>query len=265
MEDNSTFNSGKGAKVNEKFECELDSSIMDGKSLKCGAVAGLQHIKNPINAARLVMEKSKHILLVGKAAEEFAQSHGETIVPNKYFMTPIEIKEWYDIRSDSTKKIPQHETCGCIVLDTEGHLAAGTTTGGVTNKMSGRVGDSPIIGAGTYANDDSIAVSCTGLGENMIRRSFAFDLRARMLYKNQTLEQAGKDAMSELEPLTGGYISIDNKGNVYAPFNSPGMARAYVRQDGKAKIILFTPETDFYPCDYDIEKEYQEQQAKKDL
>ena len=131
--------------------------------------------------------------------------------------------------------------------------------------MSGRVGDSPIIGAGTYANDDSIAVSCTGLGENMIRRSFAFDLRARMIYQNKTLQEAGEDAMKVLEPLTGGYISIDNKGNVYTPFNSPGMARAYVHADGKAKIILFTPETDLYPCDYDLEEELKKEESKGDM
>ena len=202
------------------------------------------------------METTRHVLLIGDAADKYAESKGVTMVPNKYFMTPIEIKEWYNIRSGTSKKIPQHETCGCIALDRHGHLAAGTSTGGVTNKMSGRVGDSPIIGAGTYANDDSIAVSCTGLGENMIRRSFAFDLRARMLYKNQTLEQAGKDAMDDLEALTGGYISIDNKGNVYAPHNSPGMARAFVKEDGNATIRLF--DDDITPIYYDLNQEEKE-------
>ena len=254
MENNPTFNSGRGAKVNEKFECELDSSIMDGSNLKCGAVAAVQRIKNPILAARKVMENTRHVLLVGNAADEFAESEGLTMVPNKYFMTPLMIKEWYDVRGGKMQHIPQHETCGAIALDTHGNLGAGTSTGGITYKMAGRVGDSPIIGAGTYANNDACAVSCTGLGENMIRHSLAFDLRAKMVYKGLSLKEAGDEIMEYLEPLTGGYISIDKKGDVYTPFNSPGMARAYVDETGIAHIQLFKDGEDYTPTKYNLEE-----------
>lgn len=254
MENNPTFNSGRGAKVNEKFECELDSSIMDGSNLKCGAVASVKRIKNPILAARKVMEETRHVLLVGDSADEFAQSQGLTMVPNKYFMTPSMIKEWYDVRSNKIQNIPQHETCGAIALDSYGNLGAGTSTGGITYKMAGRVGDSPIIGAGTYANNDACAVSCTGLGENMIRHTLAYDLRARMIYKGLSLKEAGDEVMAGLEDKTGGYISIDKNGNFYCPFNSPGLARAYVDQTGIAHIQLFKDGEDLTPTEYNLEE-----------
>ena len=254
MEDNPTFNSGKGAKVNQKFQCELDSSIMDGSNLKCGAVASVQRIKNPINAARLVMERTRHVLLVGPSADEYAESEGLTMVPNSYFMTPKMIKEWYEAQKKSYKEIPQHETCGALALDKKGNLAAGTSTGGITYKMAGRVGDSPIIGAGTYANNGCCAVSCTGLGENMIRRSVAFDLRARIKYKGISLKDSAMEVIQELEPLTGGFISIDKEGNVEMPFNSPGMARAWVDDQGIAHIFLFKEGEDFTPNEYPIDE-----------
>ena len=254
MEDNPTFNSGKGAKVNQKFQCELDSSIMDGSNLKCGAVASVQRIKNPINAARLVMERTRHVLLVGPSADEYAESEGLTMVPNSYFMTPKMIKEWYDAQKKSYNEIPQHETCGALALDKKKNLAAGTSTGGITYKMAGRVGDSPIIGAGTYANNDCCAISCTGLGENMIRRSVAFDLRARMKYKGLSLKDSSQEVISELEDLTGGFISIDKDGNVEMPFNSAGMARAWVDNNGIAHIQLFKDGEDYTPIDYPIDE-----------
>ena len=254
MEDNPTFNSGKGAKVNQKFQCELDSSIMDGSNLKCGAVASVQRIKNPINAARLVMERTRHVLLVGPSADEYAESEGLTMVPNSYFMTPKMIKEWYDAQHKSYNEIPQHETCGALALDKKKNLAAGTSTGGITYKMAGRVGDSPIIGAGTYANNDCCAISCTGLGENMIRRSVAFDLRARMKYKGLSLKDSSQEVISELEDLTGGFISIDKDGNVEMPFNSAGMARAWVNNEGVAHIQLFKDGEDYTPIDYPIDE-----------
>ena len=254
MEDNPTFNSGRGAKVNQKFQCELDSSIMDGSNLKCGAVASVQRIKNPINAARLVMERTRHVLLVGPSADEYAESEGLTMVPNSYFMTPKMIKEWYDAQHKSYNEIPQHETCGALALDKKKNLAAGTSTGGITYKMAGRVGDSPIIGAGTYANNDCCAISCTGLGENMIRRSVAFDLRARMKYKGLSLKEGSQEVMSELEDLTGGFISIDKDGNVEMPFNSAGMARAWVNNEGIAHIQLFKDGEDYTPIEYPIDE-----------
>lgn len=254
MENNPTFNSGRGAKVNEKFQCELDSAIMDGKTLRCGAVASVQRIKNPIKAARKVMEETRHVLLVGNSADEFAESQGLTMVPNKYFMTPAMIKEWYDVRSQKMTTIPQHETCGAIALDYEGNLGAGTSTGGITYKMAGRVGDSPLIGAGTYANNDACAISCTGLGENMIRHTLAYDLRARMVYKGLSLKEAGDEVMAELEDKTGGYISIDKEGNFYSPFNSPGLARAFVDQTGIAHIQLFKDGEDLTPTEYNLEE-----------
>lgn len=255
LENNPIFNSARGAKVNQKFECELDSSIMDGSNMNCGAVAGVKRIKNPITAARLVMETTNHVLLIGDAADKYAEKKGLTMVPNKYFMTPDMIKEWYDVRNaENPKRVPQHETCGAIALDSRGNLAAGTSTGGITNKMAGRIGDSPIIGAGTYANNDACAISCTGLGENMIRRSVAYDVRARMVYLNETLKVAADTVMSGVENKTGGFISIDKQGNFYSIFNSPGLARAWVKDDGKAKIILFSEKEDRTPIDYDLDE-----------
>lgn len=253
LENNPMFNAGRGAKVNQKFECELDASIMDGINRACGAVGGVKRIKNPIDGARLVMETTRHVLLIGDAADKYAESKGVTMVPNKYFMTSDMIKEWYDVRNSETSEKPnQHETCGAIALDVNGNLAAGTSTGGITNKMAGRVGDAPIVGAGTYANNDACAVSCTGLGENMIRRAIAFDVRARMVYLNETLEVAGDTVLSGLEPNTGGFISIDKKGNFHCPYNSPGLKRAWVSDDGKAKIIIFSEKDDYTPIEYDL-------------
>ena len=254
LENNPAFNSGVGAKITEKFQCELDSSIMDGSNLKCGAVAAVQRIKNPIKAARCVMEKTRHVLLVGPNADDFAEKNQLDMVPNQHFMTQNEIDEWKDVNSGKKpiSLIPQHETCGALALDANGNLCAGTSTGGIVYKMAGRVGDSPIIGAGNYANNDSVAVSCTGLGENMIRHSLAFDLRARMVYKGLGLKEAGKEIMEYLEPLTGGYISLDKHGNVDMPFNSPGMARGYVDEKGIAKIYLFKEGEDYLPSEFDL-------------
>lgn len=253
LENNPIFDSGVGGKITQKFECELDASIMDGRDRSCGAVAGIKRIKNPIEGAKLIMETTRHVLLIGDAADKYAEKKGLTMVPNKYFMTQDMIKEWYDVRNKG--KIPsRHETCGAVALDSENDLAAGTTTGGITNKMAGRIGDSPIIGAGTYADNKTCAVSCTGLGENMIRHSLAYDVRARMLYKKLNLTQAADEAMQILEDKTGGFISLDNQGNFYAPFNSAGLARAWVNESGIAKIILYSEKEDLTPIEYNLEE-----------
>ena len=251
LEDNPIFNAGKGGKINQIFEVELDASIMDGSTLNCGAVGATKVIKNPIKAAKKVMTDTNHILLVSNGADTFAKDVGLEIVPNYYFLTPKTIMEWFDAKE---KKIPQKRTgtVGAIALDLNDNLAAATSTGGTTYKMPGRVGDSPLIGAGNYANNESCAVSCTGIGEVMIKRTMAFDIHARMVYKNISLKQATQEVMDSLDNDVGGFISIDRFGNVEMPFNSSGMARGYVRADGIAHIYLFRDGQDLTPTEYDI-------------
>ena len=188
MENSPLFNAGKGAVLNSKGACELDASIMDGKTMNAGAVAGVSDIKNPISASKLVMLKSPHVLLSGKGASEFAKENNIEIVKNSYFITEKKLKRWKKIK-EKEKKTSKHGTVGCAVLDIHGNLAAGTSTGGMSNKKFGRIGDSPIIGAGTYANNNTCAVSCTGHGEYFIRYAVAHDISALMEYKNMSLEK----------------------------------------------------------------------------
>ncbi len=227
LENNPLFNSGKGAVLTAKGEAELDASLMDGKSLNCGAVAGVKTIKNPILAARYVMDSSAHVMLAGQGAEVFAREGGLEIVDNSYFIT--------EKRKKRFEKIDKQGTVGCVVLDKNGNLAAGTSTGGMSNKKWGRIGDSPIIGAGTYADNFTCAVSCTGHGEYFIRKAVAHDVHARMKYGGQSLEEAAKGTLLEVEELggTGGLIAVDAKGNIAMPFNTSGMFRAYSNKEGR--------------------------------
>ncbi|KAF0152192.1 MAG: peptidase T2 asparaginase 2 [Ignavibacteria bacterium] len=239
LEDSPLFNAGKGAVLTEKGEAELDASIMDGKTLAAGAVAGLKHIKNPINLARLVMEKSKHVMMIGSGAEEFAKQNNYEFVDNKYFITEERWQQYLKIKETQDKK---HGTVGCVALDKNGNLAAGTSTGGMMMKKFGRVGDAPIIGAGTYANNSTCAVSATGHGEYFIRLGVAKDISSLIEYKNFSLDQAATEVINiKLTKLggTGGVIAIDKNGNISMPFNTDGMYRGYHLSDGKPVVQIF--------------------------
>jgi len=233
------FNAGKGAVLTEKGEAELDASIMEGKTLAAGAVAGVKHIKNPINLARLVMEKSPHVMMIGDGAEEFAKQNNYELVDNKYFITEERRQQYLKIKEAQDQK---HGTVGCVALDKTGNLAAGTSTGGMMMKKFGRVGDAPIIGAGTYANNNTCAVSATGHGEYFIRLGVARDISSLMEYKNYSLRQAADEVINvKLTKLggTGGVIAIDKNGNVTMPFNTEGMYRGYYINGGEPVVKIY--------------------------
>lgn len=246
MEDSPLFNAGKGAVFTAEGTNELDTSIMDGKTRNAGAAAGVKHIKNPISLARLIMERSPHVLLTGDGAEAFAKQQGIELVPRDYFYTE---RRWKSLQKEKERENAQKKaakispnnkfgTVGCVALDKAGNLAAGTSTGGMTNKRFGRVGDSPIIGAGTFADNATCAVSATGHGEYFIRWSAAYDISALMAYKNLSLKDAADlVVMKKLKDAggSGGVIAIDKNGNIAMPFNTTGMFRAYV---SKGKMIV---------------------------
>ncbi len=245
LEDNPLFNAGKGAVFTHEGTNELDASIMDGKTLKAGAVAAVKHVRNPISLARLVMERSRHVMLEGEGAEAFAKQMGVQLVDTKYFYTE---QRWRELEKEKAKSSPapasdndRHGTVGAVALDQAGNLAAGTSTGGITNKLFGRVGDSPIIGAGTYANNRTCAVSCTGDGEYFIRAAVAHTISAMMEYKGISLEEAAREALDQAAQLggTGGLIALDKDGNFTMPFNTSGMYRGKVGADGKISVEIY--------------------------
>lgn len=246
MENSPLFNAGKGAVFTHDGVNELDASIMEGKSLNAGAVAGVQDIKNPINAARAVMDNSEHVMLSGKGASEFAKEQGLEIVPNKYFYTERRYQSLQSLLKHERERTQKDNTgtVGCAVLDTHGNLCAGTSTGGMTNKKYGRIGDSPIIGAGTYANNKTCAVSCTGHGEYYIRLGFARDISAMMEYQNMSVTEACKKEIGKLSELegTGGVIAVDADGNIAMEFNTSGMFRGYIKSSGEKEIAIFENE-----------------------
>ncbi len=232
------FNAGIGAVYTSEGTHEMDAAIMDGRDLSCGAVAGVQHVPHPISLARIVMEKSPHVLLAYDGAERFAQKMGLKLVPPEYFDTPERYKQWQDYK----KKLEEgkHGTVGCVALDEYGNLAAGTSTGGMTNKMPGRIGDSPLIGDGTYANNKTCAVSCTGWGEKFIKHIVAFNVSALMEYKKMSLKQAADDIIyKQLQPNDGGLIAVDKKGNYAMPFNTTGMFRGVATSSGKFEVMIW--------------------------
>ena len=243
LENSPLFNAGKGAVFTHEGKNELDASIMEGKTLNAGAVAGVSDIKNPINAAREVMHNSPHVMLSGKGASEFAKLQGLEIVPNSYFYTEQRYKSLQRLQNRERKRTQKDNTgtVGCVVLDSHGNLCAGTSTGGMTNKRFGRIGDSPVIGAGTYANNKTCAVSCTGHGEYYIRLGFARDISALMEYKNLTVQEACREEIKKLTELkgTGGVIAVDGNGNVAMEFNTSGMFRAYIKSTGEKEIAIF--------------------------
>lgn len=251
FEDSPLFNAGKGAVFNNEGMNELDASIMDGATLNAGAITGVKRIKNPISLARLVMEKSNHILFTGEGAEKFAQEMGIELIDNKYFYTEerwkaLERAKKIDKEKEGQTKVIEQEfiygTVGCVALDKNGNLAAGTSTGGMTNKKFGRVGDSPIIGAGTYANNKTCAVSCTGHGEYFIKNCVAYDVSALMEYKKMSLKDASEYIINtklKNQNADGGLIGIDKFGNVAMPFNTSGMFRGFKLSDGKFDIKIY--------------------------
>ena len=246
MEDSPLFNAGKGAVFTHDGVNELDASIMEGKTMNAGAVAGVQDIRNPINAAREVMDNSEHVMLSGKGASEFAKQQGLEIVPNKYFYTEHRYQSLQSLLKRERERTHKDNTgtVGCAVLDTHGNLCAGTSTGGMTNKKYGRIGDSPIIGAGTYANNKTCAISCTGHGEYYIRLGFARDISAMMEYQNLSVTDACKKEIDKLSELngTGGVIAVDAKGNIAMEFNTSGMFRGYIKSNGEKEIAIFENE-----------------------
>jgi beta-aspartyl-peptidase (threonine type) len=274
MEDSPLFNAGKGAVFTNEGKNEMDAAIMDGKTLKAGAIAGVTTIKNPIRGAIAVMEKSPHVLMAGKGADLFAKEQGLEIVDPSYFYTEarykalqkakeeekVELDHTENTKKDIGKKPKtgfvkeedliftegkKYGTVGCVALDKFGNLTAGTSTGGMTNKKYGRIGDAPIIGAGTYANNNTCAVSATGHGEFFIRSVVAYDISALMEYKGLSVKEAADEVvMKKLVERggEGGLIALDRNGNIAMPFNSEGMYRGYVKADGKSEVMIYKDE-----------------------
>lgn len=277
LEDDPLFNAGRGAAFNERGEHELDASVMDGATMRCGAVAGVRTVKNPVSLARLVMEKTNHVLLAGDGAEEFAGVMRVERVPNSYFDTDARRKILDEVLRERREKadnapppLPHTRgdgpttsaatsiaasglsaearaaarfgTVGCVVLDTHGHLAAATSTGGLTGKRYGRIGDSPIIGAGTYA-DDTVAVSCTGTGEEFIRHAVASGVSARMVFGGMDVQAAARNLiLRTLRPDDGGLIAVDRAGNIAAEFSTIGMYRGLADSGGRFDVRIFKEE-----------------------
>jgi L-asparaginase / beta-aspartyl-peptidase len=246
LENNPLFNAGRGAVFTLEGRNELDASIMEGHGLKAGAVCGLTQIKNPVELAKAVMERSEHVMLAGSGAEEFAQSVGFEFVPQSYFYTDARWNQLQRIRGGDTSlsalTISHIGTVGAVALDVHGHLAAATSTGGMTGKRYHRIGDSPIIGAGTYADDRSCAVSATGHGELFIRAAVAHDICSRMRFGGRRLAQAVHEViMEELPALQGegGVITIDAAGEIVMEFNSEGMFRASRRAGEPAVVAIY--------------------------
>ena len=257
MENSPLFNSGKGAVLTADESIALDASFMDGKTLDAGAIAGVKHIKNPISAAIKVMNNSPHVMLAGAGADQFAVEQGLDTVTESYFIT--------ERRLDALKRVQEKEanqnlsfnaveeqyfknqrigTVGCVALDLQGNLAAGTSTGGKTNKKWDRIGDAPIIGAGTYANNASCGVSATGWGEFFIRSVVAHDIAALVEYKNLSIQEASKIVLQKVEDLggDGGVVVLDSRGNVAMEFNTPGMYRAHMNASGELNVKIYKNE-----------------------
>ncbi len=257
LENNPLFNAGRGAVFTNDEKNELDASIMDGKTHNSGAIAFVKNVKNPIALARLVMEKTEHHLLAGIGADKFAEEMKVEFAPDEYFFTDsryqqlVQAREQGVVQLDHAEEIPDSKfqipgskpigTVGAVASDNDGNLAAATSTGGMTNKKFGRIGDTPIIGAGTYADNKSCAVSCTGHGEFFMRAVAAYDVAARMKYKKVSLNEAANETIDYLREIggEGGLIAVDALGNVVLPFNSEGMYRGYIIGGGEFTVEIF--------------------------
>jgi beta-aspartyl-peptidase (threonine type) len=237
LEDDPLFNAGKGAVYTHERTHELDAAIMDGRDLSCGSVAALKTVKNPISLARLVKEKSPHVFLVGEGAEVFATEMKVARVPNSYFDTPGRLK---DLEESLKEEPKEHGTVGCVALDTHGNLAAGTSTGGLTHQRVGRLGDVPVIGAGTYANNKTAALSATGIGEEFIKHTVAHDISALMEYAGLSLQQAADRVIHQkLKPGDGGVIGVAHDGSIALVFNSEGMYRGAADSNGRFEVRIW--------------------------
>lgn len=244
LEDDPLFNAGRGAVFTSAGTHEMDAAVMDGQTLRAGAVGGLKRVKNPIDLARAVMEKSPHVLFAGEGAEDFAQQIGLEMVDPKYFFTEERWQALERVRAHEARALSdqdRHGTVGAVALDSAGNLAAATSTGGNTNKLPGRIGDTPIIGAGTYANNRTCAVSATGDGEYFIRAVAGHDLSASMEYRGMSLPDAAQRVIRKIAELggSGGLIAIDGAGNIAMPFSTTGMYRGFVDAAGQSAVAIF--------------------------
>ena len=248
MENSPLFNAGYGAVLNSDGTAELDASFMDGENLDAGAIAGVTNVKNPISAAIAVMEKSPYVLLSSKGAEEFASEVGLEIVPNSYFITERRKNQLKAIQNndqvsyyDSYIKDSKYGTVGCVALDVNGNISAGTSTGGRSNKKWGRLGDVPVIGAGTYADNKCCGISATGWGEFFIRNVVAYDIAALVNYSKLNIKEASKLALEKVKDLggDGGVIVLDKNGDVSMDFNTAGMYRAYINNEGELTVKIY--------------------------
>lgn len=249
LEDSHLFNAGKGSVFTAQGTHEMDASIMDGSNRSAGAVSSISGVKNPIHLSRLVMEKSDHVFLCGKGAEEFAKAMDCTFESKEYFHDELRFNQWQELKGSdsfqldhSTTKEQKFGTVGAVALDKFGNIAAATSTGGMTNKKFGRVGDSPMIGSGNYANNDTCAVSCTGSGEYFIRAVVAYDVSCLMEYKNYSLAQACKEVVqNRLLKIggDGGLIAVDTQGNIVLEFNTDGMYRGQKNSNGLDEVAIY--------------------------
>lgn len=247
LEDNPLFNAGRGSVFTHDEQHEMDAAIMSGEDLRAGAVAAVEGIKNPISLARRVMEETPHVLLCGNGAEQFAREAGLEFAPPEYFFDQFRYEQLLRARREQSVMLDhapakKFGTVGAAARDALGHLAAGTSTGGMTNKRFGRIGDTPLIGAGTYADDRTCAVSCTGHGEFFIRAVAAYDMACLMKYKGLTLAEAGEQLVGQTLPAMGGeggLVAVDDRGNVALPFNSEGMYRGWITSGCEAQIAIY--------------------------
>lgn len=258
LEDCPLFNAGKGSVFNHEGKQEMDACIMDGKNLACGSVSGVSHLKNPIEGARLVKDSSEHVFLYGQKADEFCLSKGATYADSLYFFTDFRWKQFMKAKKKEQihldhdtsdlnynlkgiENIDKFGTVGAVALDRHGNLAAATSTGGLTNKKYGRIGDSPIVGAGTYADNLTCAVSCTGKGEDFIRATIARSISAEMEFGHKSLKKAAKSTLEKLSKIngSGGFIALDNQGNYVMLFNTKGMYRGFVSNEVKPFVRIY--------------------------
>ncbi len=246
LEDNPLFNAGKGAVFTHDGRHEMDASLMRGDTLEAGAAAGITRVQNPILLARAIMEKSEHVMMSGQGAEIFAKEQGLTFQPEEYFYDEFRHNQWVQAREENVVQLDHSEkkfgTVGAVARDMAGNLAAATSTGGMTNKKWGRIGDSPVIGAGTYANNRTCAISCTGHGEFFLRAVVAYDISCLMEYKGVSLEEACKIVVQDKLVAMGGeggLIAVDCAGNIALPFNSEGMYRAWHTSDGQPEVRIY--------------------------
>lgn len=261
LEDDPLFNAGKGSVFTADTTIEMDASIMGGKTLKCGAVCGVTNIKNPILAARRILDSTQFVMLAGKGAEKFAKDQGLELAPLEYFKTEFRWKQFEKVKNTDTVQLDnenkggidpidelrydKYGTVGAVAIDVRGNLAAATSTGGVVNKKYGRVGDSPIIGAGNYANNKTCAVSCTGKGEDFIRLVAAYDISTLMEYKKMTLRGAVNEVINKKlrdKKGRGGCIAVDKNANIQIAFTTTGMFRAYIDKHGLRKVAIYDNE-----------------------